>query len=115
MVSLIVEGNDVTELPWLLQEIQREVPEVASLWVISDRKKELLLGTPYLEEMFGQRTFRVYPQTFFQPNTRTAERLYESIAGLCQATKSERVLGLYCGTGPIEISLSPFALQDCGR
>ncbi len=114
MVSLIVEGNDAKELPWLLQEIQREVPEIASLWVISDRKKEVLLGTPHLDEMFGQRTFRVYPQTFSQPNTRTAERLYESIAGLCQVTKSERVLGLYCGTGPIEISLSPFALKIVG-
>src|SRR5664279_5315236 len=64
--------------------------------------------------MFGRRTFRVYPQTFSQPNTRTAEKLYESISGLCHATKSQRVLGLYCGTGPIEISLSPFAQKVVG-
>jgi 23S rRNA (uracil1939-C5)-methyltransferase len=114
MVSLVVEGNDATELPWLLGQIESEVSEVASLWVISDRKKEVLLGTPYLEEMFGQRTFRVYPQTFSQPNTRTAEKLYDAISGLCQATKSERVLGLYCGTGPIEIALSPFARKIVG-
>jgi 23S rRNA (uracil1939-C5)-methyltransferase len=114
MVSLVAGGNDVAELPWLLQEMQREVPEVASFWVISDRKKEVLLGTPYLEEMFGQRTFRIYPQTFFQPNTRMAERLYESIAELCRAAASERILGLYCGTGPIEISLSPFARKIVG-
>jgi 23S rRNA (uracil1939-C5)-methyltransferase len=114
MVSLVVSGDDVTEVPWLLQEMQREVPEVASLWVITNRRKELLLGSPYLEEMLGRQTFRVYPQTFFQPNTRTAERLYESIAGLCVATASERILGLYSGAGPIEISLSPFARKIVG-
>ncbi|HUJ89172.1 MAG TPA: 23S rRNA (uracil(1939)-C(5))-methyltransferase RlmD [Syntrophorhabdales bacterium] len=114
MVSLVVEGNDMAEFPWLLREAQREVPEVASLWVISDRKREVLLGTPYVEEMIGQRTFRIYPQTFSQPNTRMAERLYESIAELCQAAASELVLGLYCGTGPIEISLSPFARKIVG-
>ena len=111
MVSLVVEGNNVAELPWLLQELQREVPEVASLWAITNRKKELLVGSPYLEEMLGRWRFRVYPQTFFQPNTSMAERLYESIAGLCHAAANERTLGLYCGTGPIEISLSPYVRE----
>jgi 23S rRNA (uracil1939-C5)-methyltransferase len=114
MVSLIIDGDAVTEIPWLIREVQRDVPEIASLWVINDRKKEILLGVPYLEEMFGRRTFRVYPQTFSQPNTRTAEKLYQAISGLCHATKSQRVLGLYCGTGPIEISLSPFTQKVVG-
>ncbi len=111
MVSLVVAGNNVAELPWLLQELRREFPEVASLWAITDQKKELLLGPAYIEEMLGRFRFRVYPQTFFQPNTKTAERLYESIAAVCHATGSERIMGLYCGTGPIEIFLSPFVRE----
>ncbi len=114
MVSLVVAGNGMAEIPWLLREIQKSLPEVASFWVIGDRKKEVLFGAPYLDEMFGHLTFRVYPQTFSQPNTRMAERLYRSITELCQATAGDRVLGLYCGTGPIEISLSPFARKIVG-
>ncbi len=40
-----------------------------------------------------------------------AEKLYQSIAGLCQTPGIERVLGLYCGVGPIEISLSPYVRE----
>jgi 23S rRNA (uracil1939-C5)-methyltransferase len=111
MVCLVAAGNTVAELPWLLQELSGAVPELASLWVITNRKKELLHGSPYIDEILGRFRFRVYPQTFFQPNTRMAERLYESVAVLCQTTGSERILGLYCGTGPIEISLSPFVRE----
>jgi len=111
MVSLVVAGNNVAEASWLLQELPKAVPEVTSLWIITDRKKELLLGSPYIEEMLGHFRFMVYPQTFFQPNTKTAERLYEAIAALCHATGSERIMGLYCGTGPIEILLSPLVRE----
>ena len=114
MISLVVSGKDITEGAWLLERVRRDFPELASLSAITKQRKELLLGTPYMEEMLGQQRFRVYPQTFFQPNTLTAERLYESIAALCRAGTHRRVLGLYCGTGPIEIGLSSFTGKIVG-
>ena len=111
MLVLVVEGRTVTELPWLLRQLQNRVPEVASFWTAINGKRELLFGSTHIEEMLGSFRFRVYPQTFFQPNTHMAEKLYQAIAGLCQGPGIERVLGLYCGAGPIEISLSPYVRE----
>lgn len=114
MVSLVYQGNSILELPWLLTSLQREVPEIASLWTVANRKREILFGSPFLEEMIAGFKFRMDPETFFQPNAAMAGRLYESIGDVCRATGSQKVLGLYCGTGPIEISLSPFVREVVG-
>jgi 23S rRNA (uracil1939-C5)-methyltransferase len=98
----------------LVHRVRAAVPEVASICAVSNGTARTLYGTACLEERLGPHTFRVYPETFFQPNSRTAEKLYESIPTLCGLTGQERVLGLYCGAGPIEIFLSPFAREVVG-
>ncbi len=51
-------------------------------------------------------TFRIYPQTFFQTNTAGAELLLQRIKDEVPLTPESRVLGLYCGSGAIELSLA---------
>ncbi len=114
MVCLVPSGGQVARHDWLVRRMEQEIPEVASLCAITHRGRQTLFGTAYLEESIGPYRFRVYPETFFQPNTRTAAKLYESIVNVCAPTGHERVLGLYCGTGPIEIFLSPFVRDVVG-
>jgi 23S rRNA (uracil1939-C5)-methyltransferase len=73
-----------------------------------------IAGKPFIEEKIGSFTFHIYPQSFFQPNAKAAEALYQNIGELAGLNKHETILGLYCGTGPIEISLSPFVKQTSG-
>ncbi|HOL66659.1 MAG TPA: methyltransferase domain-containing protein, partial [bacterium] len=60
-----------------------------------------------LEEKMGAYTFRIHPQSFFQPNTEGAELLYQKLSELVRQAGCRKVLGLYCGSGCLEIFLSP--------
>ena len=74
--------------------------------IVSFEDTRLLSGPPWIEEKLGGLTFRIHPQTFFQTNTGAAEALYGKIPGLAGLTGDSRVLGLYCGSGAIEIFLA---------
>ena len=113
MIGLVGRGG-LHHADLLVRSVCRAAPEVASICAVSNGSTRTVYGAAYLEEKLGLHAFRVYPETFFQPNTRTAEKLYESIVALCALTGQERVLGLYCGTGPIEISLAPFVREVVG-
>jgi 23S rRNA (uracil1939-C5)-methyltransferase len=74
----------------------------------------LVAGAPFIEEGLAGLTFRVYPQTFFQTNTAAAELLYRAIGEAVPLGPSSRVLGLYCGSGAIELSLAGTAGRVTG-
>lgn len=59
-------------------------------------------GEPELIETLGGLRFRVSPQSFFQVNTRAAERLYTVVRDLLgDDARGTRLLDAYCGTGTI--------------
>ncbi|MCH9610716.1 MAG: 23S rRNA (uracil-C(5))-methyltransferase RlmCD [Chlamydiales bacterium] len=74
-------------------------------------EEELISGTPYIEELLGDYRFRIYPSTFFQPNTVQAQRLYDKIAELVEG---DTLLDLYCGTGSIGIFCSSLVKRVIG-
>ena len=74
--------------------------------IVSFEETRLLSGSPWIEEKLGGLTFRIHPQTFFQTNTGAAEALYGKIPELAGLTSWSQVLGLYCGSGAIEIYLA---------
>jgi 23S rRNA (uracil1939-C5)-methyltransferase len=105
------------------QTLTREVPEVTSFYrttnngqsdVIRYEKTFHIAGKSFIEEKLGLFMFRIHPQSFFQPNIKAAEKLYERIPDLIALDKNQTVLGLYCGTGPIEIFLSPYVREVIG-
>ncbi|MBP1730470.1 MAG: methyltransferase [Deltaproteobacteria bacterium] len=114
MVCLEAAGGWTDGLPPFIDALTSAVPEMASLHILSGNKDQCLYGTPYIEEKLDRFVFRVFPETFFQPNSETALLLYRLIVESLGATGRERVLGLYCGAGPIEIFLSPFVKEVVG-
>lgn len=60
-------------------------------------------GSQYFEERLGDRHFRVSLASFFQTNSRGAEKLYEIVRDDLQLTGRETLLDAYCGTGTIGI------------
>jgi 23S rRNA (uracil1939-C5)-methyltransferase len=103
--------------------LTQEVPKVTSFYsainngqtdVVRYEKIFHIGGKSFIEEKLGPFTFRVYPQSFFQPNTKAAERLYKKIPDLIALDKNQILLGLYCGAAPIEIFLSPHVREVIG-
>jgi len=120
LVTVPLEGVDFMPLALRLAAV---LPRLKSFYHVSNRRvsdtvgfeeARLLYGSPSIEEKLGGLTFRIRPQAFFQTNTAAAEALYGKIAELAGIGAEGRVLGLYCGSGAIELSLARTVRQVTG-
>ena len=81
--------------------------------VISDRTN-LLYGTEYIYETVLGLQFKISPFSFFQTNTKSAERLYDRARSYVGDTKDAVIFDLYSGTGTIAQLLAPVAKKVIG-
>ncbi len=107
----------------LVEKLAAAAPEIRSFVHVSSgrgsdlvefERMRLVAGVPFIEEKLAGLTFRIYPPSFFQTNTSGAELLYRRIGEEAPLTKKSRVLGLYCGSGAIELSLAGAAGKVTG-
>lgn len=110
MVNVITASDASGPLGELAGALTEAVPEVRSVYATGNEngtdRPRLLSGDAYLEETLGDLVLRVYPLSFFQPNPRTAQELCTRIVSAARIRGDEKVLGLYCGAGAIELFLA---------
>lgn len=82
--------------------------------VIMGRDTELLWGRPTILDALGRLNFHISPRSFFQVNTRQAERLYEQALAYADLHGTETVIDAYCGTGTITLFLAQKARKVYG-
>lgn len=58
--------------------------------------------------------FQISPSSFFQPNTRQAEKLYSLALEMAELSGEEIVYDLYCGTGTLGIVFAKWVKQVIG-
>ncbi|MBO7700092.1 MAG: 23S rRNA (uracil(1939)-C(5))-methyltransferase RlmD [Eubacteriaceae bacterium] len=68
---------------------------------VISQKTELWYGEDYLTERICGLDFRLSPFSFFQTNSRGAEKLYEKVREYCGDCSERTIFDLYCGTGTI--------------
>jgi 23S rRNA (uracil1939-C5)-methyltransferase len=73
-----------------------------------------LAGKSNITESIGRFEFELSANSFFQTNTKGAERLYETVKRYALLQGTERVLDLYSGTGTIAIYLADSAKEVVG-
>ncbi|NJO51317.1 MAG: 23S rRNA (uracil(1939)-C(5))-methyltransferase RlmD, partial [Leptolyngbyaceae cyanobacterium RM2_2_4] len=80
------------------------------------RAQEVLgeVGETFFDETLGRFTFRVSMASFFQTNTRSAERLYQVTREALELTGRERLLDAYCGIGTLTLPLAKRVWQAIG-
>ena len=121
LVMLVTAPGEKFERDYLVEVLTR-FPEVRSIhWAINDQPSEvtnlpstLLWGEEAIEEELLGLRFRIRPNAFLQTNTSMAEKLYELALEYAALTGTETVYDLYCGTGPIGISMARNALSVWG-
>jgi 23S rRNA (uracil1939-C5)-methyltransferase len=69
-------------------------------------KERTLRGAGKIREVLLGRTFEISSGSFFQTNTRQAEKLFDCIADLAELSGTESVYDLYCGAGAIGLSIA---------
>ncbi len=82
--------------------------------VAYSEKEYLLHGKKTIFEKLGNYQFEVSGNSFFQTNTRQAERLYDVVVEMADFKSDETVYDLYCGAGTISIYISEYVNKVIG-
>jgi 23S rRNA (uracil1939-C5)-methyltransferase len=123
MANMVFGHNDEEKIKRLLDFVLQKFPGLTTLlytinikWndSIHDLEPVVYHGKGYITEMLEDFAFRIGPTSFFQTNTRQAEKLYKITRDFAELTGNETVYDLYCGTGSIGIFLSRQAKKIIG-
>ena len=123
MVNVVMAEDDEVKRNLLLGHLLKEVPSVTTLlytintkWndSLQDLDPVVVTGKGYVTEKLEDLQFRIGPKSFFQTNTKQAERLYSVAREYAELTGHETVYDLYCGTGSIGIFVSKMAKKIIG-
>ena len=125
LVSLVTttqEEHDLQPLVSRLPELELEGKIVGILHILNDSladvvqsdETRILYGKDFFYERLLDLEFKVTPFSFFQPNTRGAEVLYETVREYIGDIRDMTVFDLFSGTGTISQVLAPVAKEVVG-
>ncbi len=123
MVNIVTkEENDELLIPFA-EQLMEEYPEIKSVMnnitakksgVATGEYEKNLSGDSFIMEQLGNYIFKISANSFFQTNTRGAEKLYSIVSDYALLKGNETVFDLYSGTGTIPIWLSGSAGEIVG-
>ena len=123
MAVLVTASETLPEEKRWIEEIQKELPEVVSLWhniqpktgntILGAKIRHLWGGETLTASLCGLR-FEVSPYSFFQVHKEQAEILYDKALAYADLKGGETVIDAYCGTGTISLCLAKKAKRVIG-
>ena len=123
MVNVVFGNESEKGRMKLLSFIQESFPQVTTLLYtinvkmndsIHDLQPQVYSGKGFVMEKLEDYQFKIGPKSFFQTNTRQAERLYDITRSFAELDGKQVVYDLYCGTGSIGIFCSKGAKKIIG-
>ena len=123
MVNMVMGEDDEVKRNLLLDHLLKEIPGITTLlytintkWndSLHDLNPVIVAGKGYVIEKLEDLQFKIGPKSFFQTNTKQAERLYSIAREYADLSGTETVYDLYCGTGSIGIFVSKLAKKIVG-
>jgi 23S rRNA (uracil1939-C5)-methyltransferase len=128
MVNIVVAEDDPEKINTLMHYVQEKFPAITTLlytintkWndSLHDLQPVVFSGKGYAIEKLSADAgedyqFKIGPKSFFQTNTKQAEKLYRITKDFAELTGKETVYDLYCGTGSIGIFVSKLAKKIIG-
>ncbi len=123
MVNICLNHDAEADRIALFDHLLSKVPSISTLlytinpkWndSIYDLTPMVYHGKGYVVEKLGDLQFIISPKSFFQTNTKQAEKLYQITKDFAALNGNEVVYDLYCGTGSIGIFVSDQAKKIIG-
>jgi len=123
MVNVVTSQPNGPVMKALAGKLVEKIPNMKSIVNNVSRRKAgvaigeyeaLIWGEPTIKEKIGSYIFQISANSFFQTNTRGAQRLYQVVDRYTGMSGIETVLDLYCGTGTIALYLAPRAKKVIG-
>lgn len=123
MVNVVFGENNEEKRKEVLHFLQQQFPQITTLlYTINLKKNDSLndlepiayCGKGYVIENLEEFQFKIGPKSFFQTNTKQAEKLYQITREFAELDGSQILYDLYCGTGSIGIFCSKGAKKIIG-
>ena len=123
MVNLVTSDDRADVMRRLAERLVAEFPSITTVVNnITQRKAQVAIGDVekvyhgpgFITERIGKRTYRISANSFFQTNTRQAERLYDTVLSLARLRPDDRVFDLYSGTGTIALHIADAVREVVG-
>ena len=123
MVNLILGYEAEKERKALFELLLARFPQITTLLYTINAKRndsmqdlvpQVYSGPGYITEFLEDFQFKISPKSFFQTNSKQAEKLYQVTRDFAALTGKEIVYDLYCGTGSIGIFCSQQAKKIIG-
>ncbi|MFL5739687.1 MAG: 23S rRNA (uracil(1939)-C(5))-methyltransferase RlmD [Flavisolibacter sp.] len=123
MVNVVFGEDRPQKTEALLHFLSEKFPQITTLVYtvntkrndsISDLEPVTFLGKGFVMEQLGEFQFKIGPKSFFQTNTKQAEKLYEITRDFAELDGNQVLYDLYCGTGSIGIFCSRGAKKIVG-
>ncbi len=129
MVNICLNYDEEADRKKLFDHLLQQVPQITTLlytinpkWndSIYDLTPQVYFGKGFITERLSTGpggedfVFKISPKSFFQTNTKQAEKLYTITRDFAGLTGNEIVYDLYCGTGSIGIFVSRQAKKIIG-
>ncbi|WP_457565335.1 23S rRNA (uracil(1939)-C(5))-methyltransferase RlmD [Caldithrix abyssi] len=123
MVNLVTGLDEPERLKPLASALSKTFPQVVSVvnnvntrlaQIAQGEKEHLLYGRSYIQDRIGPFIFKISANSFFQTNTRQAEKLYEKAIEFAGLDSNSVVWDLYSGTGTISLFLARHSKKVIG-
>lgn len=108
LLVLVANGEELPHADELVSLLRERLPGLAGVVlnvnrsdtnVVMGERCVTLWGRDAIEETLCGISFFIGPRSFFQVNSRQAERLYGHVRDLCALTGEQTLVDLYCGVG----------------
>ena len=123
MVNVVMAYEDEAARTKLLDLLLQKFPQITTLlYTINSKNNDSLQdqtpliyhGKGYIMEKLEDLQFKISPKSFFQTNTKQAEKLYAVTREFAELDGTQLVYDLYCGTGSIGLFVSKGAKKLVG-
>lgn len=88
-----------------INKLVKSNKEIKSIYQLKSTKYKLIYGEKYIYEHLLDKVFRISPNSFFQVNTKQAEKMFSKVLKYID-DKDKNILDLYCGIGVISLIIS---------
>jgi 23S rRNA (uracil1939-C5)-methyltransferase len=123
MVNIVFGEKNEKQIKQVLEFVENNFPQITTLLYtinlkmndsLHDQQPIVHKGKGYVIEKLEDFSFKIGPKSFFQTNTKQAEKLYRITRDFAELDGSQVVYDLYCGTGSIGIFCSKGAKKIIG-
>ena len=123
MLVLVTSKENLPNEKSIVLALRSELPNITSIQqniqtyhnnVVLGRDSKILYGKRSIKDRIGDLEFNISARSFFQVNTKQAEKLYQTALDFADLKGHETVIDAFCGTGTITLFLAKRARRVIG-